>query len=134
MVYKVCNQVWRWNLDRVEDANGNVVVYTYAQETNWYSSVYVPTYVHPTSWCSTWRRLSARIEYTSGRATGRVAPTAKVEFSVVAALHRPNTPGQCDWPEDYYTPGDLVQRQRAVRQQEPTFWITQKLSQVTTHV
>ncbi|MCA9869135.1 MAG: hypothetical protein KC487_01925, partial [Anaerolineae bacterium] len=137
VVYKVCNQVWRWNLDRVEDANGNVVVYTYAQETNWYSSVYVPTYVHPNKLVQYVRGgYPARIEYTRKAGDGGVAPTDKVEFSVAPRCADPNTPGLCDWPEDYYdTPGDLAcSGSGPCGQQEPTFWITQKLSQVTTHV
>jgi len=31
-----CDQVWRWNLDRVVDANGNITLYQYAVESNAY--------------------------------------------------------------------------------------------------
>ena len=31
-----CYQAWRWNLDRVEDPNGNVATYSYGVETNNY--------------------------------------------------------------------------------------------------
>ncbi|GLW89523.1 RHS repeat-associated core domain-containing protein [Actinokineospora globicatena] len=31
-----CAQAWRWNLDKVVDPHGNVIVYTYAKETNSY--------------------------------------------------------------------------------------------------
>ncbi|WP_304598590.1 RHS repeat-associated core domain-containing protein [Nocardiopsis sp. FIRDI 009] len=32
-----CQQGWRWNLDYVEDAHGNVMTYFYAKETNHYA-------------------------------------------------------------------------------------------------
>ncbi|MFG2000930.1 RHS repeat-associated core domain-containing protein [Spirillospora sp. NPDC048911] len=31
-----CQQAWRWNLDYVEDRNGNAITYTYTSETNHY--------------------------------------------------------------------------------------------------
>lgn len=34
----LCNKVWRWNLDRVEDPNGNILNYYYTLEMNYYSS------------------------------------------------------------------------------------------------
>ena len=35
---KTCNKAWRWNLDRVEDTNGNASSYFYDLETNYYKS------------------------------------------------------------------------------------------------
>ncbi|NOX62177.1 MAG: hypothetical protein GXP42_09585 [Chloroflexi bacterium] len=34
--YRVCNKVWKWNLDRIEDPNGNVATISYEQELNYY--------------------------------------------------------------------------------------------------
>ena len=34
--YGICNQTWRWNLDRVEDTRGNVTSLYYTRETNKY--------------------------------------------------------------------------------------------------
>lgn len=33
-----CNLGWRWNLDRVVDPDGNVTMYYYNRESNWYTS------------------------------------------------------------------------------------------------
>ena len=32
----MCNKAWQWNLDRVEDPNGNIINYYYSLETNYY--------------------------------------------------------------------------------------------------
>lgn len=39
-----CNMVWRWNLDRVVDPDGNLTTYFYSRETNFYKSLngYIP--------------------------------------------------------------------------------------------
>jgi RHS repeat-associated protein len=137
VVYRICNQVWRWNLDRVEDANGNVVVYSYTQETNWYSSSMVPTSVHPYKLLQYVRGgYPAAIEYTRRAGDGSAAPTARVTFSTAPRCLDPNTAGLCDWPADYPdTPADLAcSGSGPCASQQPTFWITQRLSQVTTSV
>ena len=36
--YRVCNKVWKWNLDRIEDPNGNVTTISYEQEVNYYNA------------------------------------------------------------------------------------------------
>jgi RHS repeat-associated protein len=35
----LCQQGWRWNLDRVVDPNGNATMYQYSPETNYYRAV-----------------------------------------------------------------------------------------------
>jgi RHS repeat-associated protein len=137
VVYRICNQVWRWNLDRVEDSNGNVITYSYAQETNWYSSTMVPTSVHPYKLLHYVRGgYPVAIEYTRRAGDGSVAPTARVTFSTAPRCLDPNTAGLCDWPDDYPdTPADLAcSGSGPCASQQPTFWNTQRLSQVTTSV
>ena len=36
--YWVCDKAWKWNLDRIEDPNGNVVAFYYNQEINYYNA------------------------------------------------------------------------------------------------
>lgn len=72
-----CNMGWRWNLDRVIDPDGNVAMYYYTREMNWYTSC--------GGWC-----INDRLDYTRagtlsrieyGRRVGSTAPAAgKVTF------------------------------------------------------
>ena len=36
--YRVCDRVWKWNLDRIEDPNSNVISFYYQQELNYYNA------------------------------------------------------------------------------------------------
>jgi len=37
-LYDLCDKAWQWNLDRIEDTNGNVSNYFYELETNYYKA------------------------------------------------------------------------------------------------
>jgi hypothetical protein len=121
----------------VEDTNGNVVVYSYTQETNWYSSPRIPNSVHPYKLVQYVRGgYPAVIEYTRRAGDGSAAPTARVAFSTAPRCLDPDTTGLCDWPADYPdTPADLAcSGSGPCGSQQPTFWITQRLSRVATSV
>ncbi len=129
---KMCKRAWRWNLDRVEDPNGNVIRYYYQRETNWYSAQKYP-YAS-----STYRREYVRggwlerMEY--GRRAGETGtPPARVLFEVEERC----TPGSaCTWPGDYPdTPGDLACTNTGnCYQYAPTFWTRKRLNYIETQV
>lgn len=117
-----CNQPWRWNLDKVVDTHGNQILYGYTTETD------------------TYRRNEgeARTSYVRGGAlrTAEYGPTdgagratARVDFETADRCVRES---ECieqrkeNWPDS-----------RADADPEsisPTFWITKRLSKVTTSV
>ncbi|MGB4976083.1 MAG: hypothetical protein WBR35_05035, partial [Anaerolineae bacterium] len=121
--YRVCNKAWQWNLDRIEDTDGNVVTFFYNQETNYYNA---RTFL---------RRLyvragnPARIEYAKRANDAGVLPTAQAEF-----LTQNRCTGACLWPADYPdTPGDLqCGATGTCTKSYPSFWSKLKLSRITT--
>lgn len=115
--YRVCNKAWQWNLDRIEDTDGNVVTFFYNQETNYYNA---RTFL---------RRLyvragnPARIEYAKRANDAGVLPTAQAEF-----LTQNRCTGACLWPADYPdTPGSAMRRHWHLYQE-----LSQFLEQVET--
>jgi hypothetical protein len=117
--YGMCNKAWKWNLDRVEDTNGNVISYYYAQEINYYNA-------------RTFIRLpytragnAARIEY--GRRAGSATVPTQVLFNTAERCE-----GACAWPADYPdTPGDLTcVATGTCSQNKPTFWSRKRLDTI----
>lgn len=117
--YWVCNKAWRWNLDRVEDTNGNVISYYYEQEINYYNA-------------RTFIRLPytragnlLRIEY--GRRTGSTSTPTQVVFNTENRCE-----GACTWPTNYPdTPGDLeCAATGTCTQTAPTFWSKKRLNTI----
>ncbi|RME50333.1 MAG: carbohydrate-binding protein, partial [Caldilineae bacterium] len=131
--YDLCNKAWRWNLDRIEDPNGNVVNYFYDQETNYYKarndsrSQFRKEYVRAGH--------VRRIEYTN-RSGSAPAPHARVLFNMELRCTNPTTSTGCDWPSDFPdTPGDLAcEASGACSQNRPTFWSQRRLDSVQTQV
>lgn len=129
-VPNLCSKAYRWNLDRVEDPNGNVVSYFYRLEFNWYrpaTVTYNRQYIRGA--------YLDRIDYT--RRVGVVqAPNARVQFSWELRCGSETTFGQCAWPADFPdTPGDLVcAAGGACGQGSQTFWSQLRLGSVATMV
>ncbi|MEH1129520.1 RHS repeat-associated core domain-containing protein [Micromonospora sp. CPCC 206061] len=124
-----CTQAWRWNLDKLVDANGNTMLFGYETETNAYGlngGDAAVSYIRG-GWL-------AGIDYGL-HATASSAPAARVVFAVADRC----VPGSActlekkeDWPD---TPLD----ERCVAatcpdKHSPTFWSTKRLASVTTQV
>lgn len=128
-----CTQAWRWNLDKVVDRNGNMVVYTYEKETNSYGK----------------NKQDAAVSYVRGgflrgieyglRANdGAVPASGKVEFELDNRCVPGLAAGECtfdkrgNWPD---TPlRDRCDSATCPDKHSPTFWTTKKLSKITTTV
>ena len=121
--YRMCNKAWKWNLDRVEDTNGNVISYYYAPEINYYNA-------------RTFIRLPytragnvARLEY--GRRTGSATVPTQALFNTAERCE-----GACAWPANYPdTPGDLTCGATGTcTQTKPTFWSRKRLNSIQPQV
>lgn len=117
--YWVCDKVWRWNLDRVEDTNGNVIAYFYDQESNYYNA---RTFLR-----SDYVRAGnlSRIEY--GRRKDSTTIPTQVKF-----ITEERCEGACVWPTNYPdTPGDLTCASSGTcTQNAPTFWSRKRLNYI----
>lgn len=123
--YWVCNRAWKWNLDRIEDPNGNVISFYYQQETNFYNArngLFRREYVRAGN--------VARIEY--GRRAGSVTVPTQVVFNTVNRCETAN----CVWPTDFPdTPGDLsCTATGTCSQNKPTFWSKLRLDSITPQI
>lgn len=125
------NRAWQWNLDRVEDTNGNVVSYFYEQERNYYKAwIYQSgTYQHK-------QYIRAghvqRIEYTKRSGT-TVQPQARVLFHTEMRCENPTTTAGCDTTGDYPdTPSDLQCGASGCTKISPTFWTYRRLQAIQT--
>lgn len=118
--YWVCDKVWRWNLDRVEDTNGNVIAYFYDQEINYYNA---RTFIR-----SDYVRAGnvSRIEYSRRTGNSTTIPT-RVNF-----VTENRCEGACAWPANYPdTPGDLeCASSGTCDDNSPTFWSKKRLNYV----
>ncbi len=125
----LCDKVWQWNLDRVEDSNGNVTSYYYERETNYYNGLSDNTlrrkYVKA-------GHLS-RIEYTK-RVGQSSQPHARVLFHTELRCTDPTTASGCAWPSAFPdTPNDLTcEATGSCTQNAPTFWSQRRLDSVQT--
>ncbi|WP_246076530.1 RHS repeat-associated core domain-containing protein [Amycolatopsis cihanbeyliensis] len=125
-----CTQAYRWNLDKVIDANGNMITYTYQTESNKYGRNKNDT---PTSYVrGGWLE---RIEY--GLRAGEPTPASGRVLLSTADRCVPGstcTPDKEEnWPEVPWRlncDGDTCEDY----QQSPSFWSTKRLSKITTQV
>ncbi|GAA2045300.1 RHS repeat-associated core domain-containing protein [Catenulispora yoronensis] len=136
----VCTQAWRWNLDYVEDPHGNVAMYYYTPETNYYGQNNGTTGVAYTrnGWLN---RIDYGIRDENGTVYGATVPE-QVVFNV-AERCIPGTPAgnTCDdsqftsansasWPD---VPIDQNCASGATCNiHAPTFWSRKMLSNITT--
>jgi RHS repeat-associated protein len=133
-----CSQAWRWNLDYVEDTHGNVTMYYYTPETNYYGA----------------NNGTTGVLYTRGGTLARIDYGLRDENGTVYASPAPdqvlfNTAERCiptstfacqpsqftaanatNWPD---TPQDQVCVQGAVcNNHGPSFFSTRRLTSITT--
>ncbi len=133
-----CTQAWRWNLDYVEDTHGNVRMYYYAPESNYYGADNAIT----------------GVRYDRGGTLSRIDYGLRDENGTVYAASAPDqvvfTPSErciktdsfsCDpslftagnaakWPD---TPQDQQCAQGATcNNHAPTFWSVKRLTNITT--
>jgi len=116
----VCVKTYRWNLDWVEDPNGNATSFFYTTQINHYENgrEYVKAgYVD-------------RIEYT--KRSDSIQANARVTFTKYS---RCEIPGPCDWPDDYPdTPNDLACSGGTCPVKVPTFWSSEMLHVIETQI
>jgi RHS repeat-associated protein len=134
----VCQQGWRWNLDYVEDPSGNVAMYYYSPETNYYGENNLTTGVRYTM-----GGTLAHIDYGMRDENGTVYASPAPDQVVFGTTERctPSSTVNCDpsqfnatnaknWPD---TPQDQQCLSGAVcNNHSPSFWSTQRLSTITT--
>jgi len=124
-----CTQAWRWNLDKVVDRNGNVIVYGYTKETNSYGA----------------NAKDAAVSYTRGGTLAsaeyglRDGSTAKATGRVDFAVADRCVPGSdCveskkdNWPDVSWA--DKCAAATCEDQHGPSFWSSKRLASVTTKV
>ena len=133
-----CQQGWRWNLDYVEDVHGNVTMYYYTPETNYYGANNNTTGVQYTR-----GGFLNRVDYGMRDENGTVYASAAPDQVSFAVSERcfPTATFNCDpsqftaanassWPD---TPQDQQCVSGAVcNNHGPTFWATKRLTGITT--
>ena len=133
-----CLQAWRWNLDYVEDTHGNVTMYYYSPETNYYGADNGTTGVAYTRG-GTLQKIDYGIRDVNGSVYGiptpdqvvfnvseRCIPTSTFtcDPSLFTAANAGNWP---DTPQDQQCPSTGTCNNHA-----PTFWSTKRLTNITT--
>ncbi|MFG1948717.1 RHS repeat-associated core domain-containing protein [Nonomuraea sp. NPDC048826] len=133
-----CTQIYRWNLDFVEDPQSNVQAYHYAPEINYYGANKETTGVEYTRG-GTLRRIDYGLRNVDGTIYGQTA-TGQVVFDVTERC-KPTSDFSCDpslftvdnatrWPD---TPVDQECKKGAVcNNHSPTYWSTKRLAKITT--
>jgi RHS repeat-associated protein len=124
-----CDLPWRWNLDKVVDPNGNMILYTYQTETNSYAeypSDAAVSYIRG-GWLDS-------VEYGL-HATAASTSAARVVFTV-ADRCVPGSTCTVEHPENW---PDTALSERCVAatckdHYSPTFWSTKRLASITTQV
>ncbi|MFI7650345.1 RHS repeat-associated core domain-containing protein [Micromonospora sp. NPDC049460] len=125
-----CDQAWRWNLDYVIDPRGNTLSYWYNKETNKYArniddsddASYTRGGTLVRADYGTWDR---------GTADRSVTPTAQVLFDTDDRCLTSCTV-DANWPD---TPKDQeCDNTSCPGLYSPTFWSTQRLTNITTRV
>ncbi|MBB6567807.1 RHS repeat-associated core domain-containing protein [Kribbella sandramycini] len=128
-----CTQAWRWNLDKVIDRNGNMILYTYEKETNSYGKNKqddAVSYVRG--------GFLRRAEYGLRANDGGVQAGARVDFELDDRCIPGLADDECTFSKRGNWP-DTPLRDRCVSstckdKHSPTFWTTKKLSKITTSV
>lgn len=124
-----CKQAWRWNLDKVIDPHGNVMLYNYETETNKYGQNLKDPGVEYIR--GGWLK---NIEYGL-HTSASTQPTGRVDF---ATAYRcvPGSTCTLDKPENFPDVAleDRCDAATCKDKYWPTFWSTQRLSTITTSV
>ncbi len=117
--YWVCNKAWKWNLDRIEDPNGNVVAFYYQQEINHYNA-----------------RTFIRLPYTRAGNVAYIEYGRRVSSATVPTQIKFTTAARCEapclsWADYPDTPGDLsCEAAGTCSQNKPTFWSAKRLDRI----
>ncbi|WP_406114529.1 RHS repeat-associated core domain-containing protein [Kitasatospora purpeofusca] len=141
-----CQMAWRWQLDHVVDAHGNLTNYGYATEVNKYSRGYVQG--GGTGAATDYQRAGYLREIGYGQrlddqraAKGTLNPAAKVLFKVEERCD-PAKASSCDesqrttanqeaWPD---VPIDQICTGGSCDNASPTFFTTKRLTEISTQV
>ncbi|ONF72956.1 hypothetical protein AVR91_0208255 [Amycolatopsis keratiniphila subsp. keratiniphila] len=124
-----CVQAYRWNLDKVVDRHGNLILYTYDIETNNYGQNLKDT---PVSYV----RGGTLKEIQYGLRDGDSAPaTGKVTFTTEERCV-PGSVCTLDKPENFpdVALADRCEGTTCKDHYSPTFWSTKRLAKITTQV
>ncbi|MEV8371496.1 RHS repeat-associated core domain-containing protein [Kribbella sp. NPDC056861] len=123
-----CTQAWRWQLDKVVDRLGNVMIYNYVPETSTYGQNLKDTAVSYTR-----GGYLSSVEYGLNDAVDAPA-TGRVDFTVADRC----VPGStCTLDKKDNFPDVPLDEQCAANCKDhhvPTFWTTKRLASVTTSV
>ncbi|MEW1640157.1 ricin-type beta-trefoil lectin domain protein [Streptomyces sp. NPDC093801] len=135
-----CTQAWRWNLDYVEDVNGNAMVIDWAKETNYYAKN------EKTAAKVSYDRAGYPTQISYGLRNDNLSgpPAAKVEFTVAERCIKEGTTecSNAEFEGNNYgakqpwwdTPSTLNCKADAkdCYVSSPTFWTRKRLTSVTT--
>ncbi|MFD0558301.1 RHS repeat-associated protein [Stackebrandtia endophytica] len=128
----MCQQAWRWMVDKVVDVHGNQAVYTYATETGHYGAAGDEN-----------KRTSyirggdlTRIDYGLRSDDASVTPTGRVLFNLadrcLTDCGTTGSPKTANWPD---TPWDLTcESAPCTDQRSPSFFSSKRLDSIRTQV
>ncbi|MGI5157296.1 DNRLRE domain-containing protein [Microbispora sp. CA-102843] len=119
-VEQICEDTWRWMLDREVDPNGNVIDYSYNKEDD----AYCTTALDNLSACGPEYDKAAHVRevrYGHNTTISTSTPTARILFTTAGRA----SGGTTDVPTCKLTPSQCLF-------QPPTFYTTQKLTAITT--
>ncbi len=124
-----CQKVWQWNIDRIEDTNGNVTSFFYDPELNAYRPFAKQTYWHGGN--------VSKIEYGKRVGSETVESRARVLFNTedrcaVAGCPDRTAATYPDTPWDLYC--DPYNPATACTLWAPSFFTTRRLASVQTQV
>lgn len=130
---RLCDEVYQWNLDRVTDTDGNRIVYSWAQELNYYNGR------NNSGWKVEYVRASrpTTVEYTLGN--GETHGNARVVFNWDLRCNKTDTNFTCG-PQNFFdTPNDLWCHRlhttcSHLGDQEATFWSQLRLGSIQTQI
>ncbi|MBE3013090.1 DNRLRE domain-containing protein [Microbispora sp. NEAU-D428] len=122
-VEQVCEDTWRWMLDREVDPNGNVIDYSYTKEDGAYCS---PAYDWDWDCAPEYDKAAhvREVDYGHNINVTGSTPTARIVFTTTGRASG-NITDVPTWCEDG-TPGYCLFNEG------PSFYTTQKLSSITT--
>ncbi|GAA0616800.1 RHS repeat-associated core domain-containing protein [Kribbella sandramycini] len=133
-----CDQIYRWNLDFVEDPLGNTEAYYYKPESNYYGA-HKETTGYEYTRGGTLQRIDYGLRNVNGSIYGQ-KPTGQVVFGLSERC-TPTDDFKCN-PEDFKVenssrwpdvPIDQECKKDAVcNNHSPTYWSTKRLSTITT--
>jgi RHS repeat-associated protein len=140
----VCTQAYRWNVDYVQDANGNAAMYYYTPQTNYYVPDNAQNGTTPVSYISGGQlaTIDYGMRYENGTVYGAKAPE-QITFTTAGRCSAlPSSTGTCpalttanstSWPD---TPADLActAGSTTCANYSPAMFTTKRLTTITTQI